>query len=75
MARANEYVDRYTKLQCLENGHPFADNITWVGLYVHEQEEPDWRPDVGGMICPYPDCDSRVKAVQGFSETSPVRRD
>jgi len=47
MARVNEYVDRYTKLQCLENGHPFADNITWVGLYVHEQEEPDWRPDVG----------------------------
>ena len=47
MARANEYVDRYTNLQCVENEHPFADNITWIGLYVHEQDEPDWRPDVG----------------------------
>jgi hypothetical protein len=58
MARANDYVDRYTNLRCVENDHPFADNITWIGLYVYEQNELDWRPDVEGMICPYPDCGS-----------------
>ena len=71
----NAFKTRYTNLQCVENEHPFADNITWFAPVIEEQDpEPgDWRPDIEGLICPYPDCGSRVKAVQGFSETSPAR--
>jgi hypothetical protein len=44
----NAFKTRYTNLQCVENEHPFADNITWFAPVIEEQDpEPgDWRPDI-----------------------------
>jgi hypothetical protein len=72
MARPNVLVPRYTQLQCVENEHPSARNITWIGMYVPQlDDEPIWKADVEGLICPHPDCASRLKAVQEYRETSP----
>jgi hypothetical protein len=62
MARENEYETRRTRLRCIKNNHHYTDDIVWIGLYVAEQNEPDWRPDIEGMTCRY--CDSRVEVVE-----------
>ena len=43
MARPNELRRRPARLVCVQ-GHKYVDNsVPQVGLYVIEQDEPDWR--------------------------------
>ena len=49
MARRNEMARRPATLQCTRyDEHRYIDDsVPQVGLYVAEQEEPDWRIEQG----------------------------
>jgi len=52
MARPNKMARRPARLVCVQ-GHEYVDNdVPQVGLYVFEQDEPDWRIEQGtGLRC------------------------
>lgn len=61
MGRPNEIEIRPTRLRCVENDHRYVDDIEWVGIYLEELSQPDWRPVTQSVTCRY--CNSSVEAV------------
>ena len=47
MARRNEEARRPASLECVRGHRYVDDSVPQVGLYVAEQEQPDWRIEEG----------------------------
>jgi hypothetical protein len=58
---------RRTPLRCDWNDHHYEERVLWVVRYIEESNEPTNQvPEISGMSCRFPNCESPVEVAEGW---------